>query len=138
MTIENLESTITTVLNECKTIALVGASDKADRPSHEVMEFLQAKGYRVIPVSPRLAGKQLLGETVYATLTDIPAPIDMVDLFVNTDRVSDVIDVALKTPAKVIWMQLQIIHPEAAAKAQAAGRTVIMDRCPKIEIKKRA
>lgn len=133
----NIDDEITHILDHCKTIALVGASDKEDRPSHEVMAFLQHRGYRVIPVSPRLAGQELLGEQVYASLTDIPEPFDMVDLFLNVDRVEAVVDEALKTSARVIWMQLHIEHESAAAKARAQGRQVIMNHCPKIELTKR-
>jgi predicted CoA-binding protein len=121
------------VLRSVRRIAVVGASDKASRPAHGVMRFLQEHGYRTIPVNPRLAGQTLLGEPVYATLTDIPDAIDMVDIFMNSARVEPIVENALDTDARVIWMQLGVINPAAALKAQDAGLTVIMDRCPAIE-----
>jgi len=122
------------ILAAVKVIALVGASANAFRPSHEVMAFLQARGYRVIPVNPGLAGQQLLGETVHASLRAIPEPVDMVDVFRQPAAVPGVVDDAIAIGAKVVWMQLGVIHPAAAAKAEAAGLEVVMDRCPKIEL----
>ena len=119
-----------TALSEASTIAVVGASDKTHRASHGVMQFLQDKGYRCIPVSPRLAGKTLLGETVYATLTDIPEQIDMVDLFVNSSLAGNVTDEAINIGAGSVWMQLGVINEAAATRARDAGLTVVMDRCP--------
>ena len=121
------------ILRTVRNIAVVGASDKENRPVHGVMRFLQAHGYRIIPVNPRLAGQRLLGEPVYATLTDIPEAIDMVDIFMNSARVEPVVELALDTEARVIWMQLGVINQAAARKAHDAGLTVVMDRCPAIE-----
>lgn len=125
---------IADVLHGTKTIALVGASANAARDSHEVMQYLQSKGYRVIPVNPGLAGKQLLGETVYASLSDIPEKIDMVDVFRNSDAAGPICDEAIAIGAKYVWMQLGVTNEEGAARAEKAGLTVIMNRCPKIEI----
>jgi predicted CoA-binding protein len=121
------------ILTSVKTIAVVGASDKTNRPVHGVMRFLQSKGFRTLPVNPRLAGQQLLGETVCATLTDIAERIDMVDIFMNAARVEPIVEQALDTDASVIWMQLGIVNQAAAQRAEDAGLTVVMDRCPAIE-----
>lgn len=125
---------IAALLREVRTIALVGASAKPQRPSHEVMEFLQNRGYRVIPVNPGLAGKMLLGETVRENLAAIPEPVDMVDIFRRSEAVAPVVDQAIAIGAKTVWMQLGVRDEAAAAKARAAGLTVVMNRCPKIEI----
>lgn len=122
------------ILETVRTIALIGASDKSNRPSHEVMAYLQGRGYRVIPVNPRLAGKTVLGETVYPDLASVKEPVDMVDLFLAPDRTDPVIDAALKQQIPVIWMQLGVINEEGALRAEAAGVTVVMDKCPKQEI----
>ncbi len=129
------DSLIRQILEETKTIAIIGASANADRPVHHVMEFLIDQGYEVYPVNPGLAGKELLGRTVYASLTDIPVPVDMVDIFRASDAVPGIVAeaLALASLPKVIWMQIGVEHAEAAAKAEAAGLTVIMNRCPKIE-----
>ncbi|MEQ9640863.1 MAG: CoA-binding protein [Alphaproteobacteria bacterium] len=121
------------VLRECKTIAMVGASANWNRPSYFAMKYLQEKGFKVIPVNPREAGKEILGETVYAELKDVPDKVDMVDCFRAADAIPAITDVAIEIGAKVLWMQLGIRHDEAAQKAEAAGLTVIMNRCPKIE-----
>jgi len=123
------------ILTSVKTIALVGASPNETRPSHTVMQFLLAKGYRVIPVNPGQKGKQLLGQTVYARLADIPEPVDMIDVFRNSAAIPGLVDevLALKQRPKVFWTQLGVRHDDAARKAEAEGLTVVMDRCPAIE-----
>ncbi len=121
------------ILRDVNTIAMVGASTNWNRPSYFAMKYLQEKGFRVIPVNPRAAGEQLLGETVYASLKDIPEPVDMVDIFQRAERVPAIVDEAIEIGAKIVWMQLTVRHDEAAKKAEEAGLTVIMDRCPKIE-----
>jgi len=121
------------ILRDVNTVAMVGASTNWNRPSYFAMKYMQDKGYRVIPVNPRSAGETLLGEDVVASLKDITVPVDMVDIFQRSDRVPPVVDQAIEIGAKVVWMQLTVRHDEAAKKAEDAGLTVIMDRCPKIE-----
>ena len=125
------------IRDRTRTIAVVGLSPKQDRPSWGVARFLQARGYRIIPVNPGHAGAKILGETVYADLSSIPADagVDMVDIFRRSEAVPEIVDEALRVlpDLKTIWMQLGVSHPEAAAKAEAAGMVVIQDRCPKIE-----
>ena len=124
------------ILRAVKTIALVGASPKPVRPSHEVMEFLLNTGYRVIPVNPGQAGNRILGQTVIASLAELPGPVDMIDIFRNSQAAGGVVDAALSLscPPKVIWMQKGVRNDEAASRAEAAGVRVVMNRCPKIEI----
>ena len=121
------------ILRDVNTVAMVGASTNWNRPSYFAMKYMQDNGYRVIPVNPRSAGETLLGEDVVASLKDITVPVDMVDIFQRSDRVPPVVDQAIEIGAKVVWMQLTVRHDEAAKKAEDAGLTVIMDRCPKIE-----
>lgn len=122
------------VLCSARVVAVVGFSANPDRPSHYVARFLQSRGYRVIPVNPGLAGQQALGETVRADLASIPEPVDMVDVFRNSEAAGAVVDEAVAIGAKVVWLQLDVINDDAAARAEAAGLRVVMDRCPKIEI----
>lgn len=122
------------LLSSVRTIALVGASDNPGRASFGVMERLQQHGYRVIPVNPRITGEHVHGEYVWRELDQIGEPIDMVDIFRRSEEVGPIVDEAIKVGAKAIWMQIGVINPEAAAKAEAAGLKVVMDRCPKIEL----
>ena len=125
------------ILGEAKTIAMVGASAVTNRPSYFAMKYLLGKGYRVIPVNPTLVGKEILGQPVYASLADVPAPVDIVDIFRNSAAALEVTREAIrlkdKLGIKVIWMQLGVRNDEAAAEAEAAGLQVVMNRCPKIE-----
>lgn len=122
------------LLSSVRTIALVGASDNPGRASFGVMERLQQHGYRVIPVNPRITGEHVHGEFVWRELDQIGEPIDMVDVFRRSEEVGTIVDEAIRVGAKAIWMQIGVINPEAAAKAEAAGLKVVMDRCPKIEL----
>lgn len=121
------------ILRSVKTIAMVGASSNWNRPSFFAMKYLQAKGFRVIPVNPREEGNEILGEKAYASLRDIPDQIDMVDCFRPSAAIPPIAEDAIAIGAKVLWMQLGVRHDEAAAKAEAAGLKVVMNRCPKIE-----
>jgi predicted CoA-binding protein len=124
------------LLTPAKTIALVGASDRPDRASHEVMAALQAHGFRVLPVNPALTGEHILGEYVWNNLGDIGVPIDIVDIFRRSDAVGPIVEDAIKVGAKAVWMQLGVINTEAAARAESAGLKVVMDHCPKIELRR--
>lgn len=126
---------ISGILKDTRTIALLGASPNPDRPSNRVMAFLLSKGYQVFPVNPGQAGKQILGQTVYAKLADVPQPVDLVDVFRAAEYLDGVVDeaIALDTKPGVIWGQLSVRDDKAAAKAEAAGISVVMDRCPAIE-----
>ena len=130
------EATIRKILTSSRTIALVGASPKPERPAHYVMQYLLDKGYKVIPINPGLEGKELLGQRVYSSLSSIPAdePIDMVDIFRNNAAVPPIVDEAISINAKSIWMQVGVVNEEAAKTANEAGLDVVMNRCPKIEI----
>ena len=129
------DNIIRSILNTVKSIAMVGISPKDNRPSYFAFKYLLERGYRMIPVNPGQAGKEILGQKVYAKLSDIPEPIDMVDVFRASEHVPAVVDEALAmTPRPaVIWMQLGVRNDEAAAKAEAGGIKVVMNRCPKIE-----
>jgi len=127
------DADIRRILEEVRTIAMIGASANEMRPSYFAMLYLQRKGYRVHPVNPRYAGGTILGETVYADLADLPAPPDMVQIFRKSEDVPPIVEAAIEAGAKVIWMQLGVRHDEAAARAEAAGLKVVMNRCPKIE-----
>jgi predicted CoA-binding protein len=128
------DSDVSQILKQIKTIALVGASDNPSRPSYGVMQYLLSQGYEVTPVSPKLAGQTLLGQTVVATLEDIKHPVDMVDVFRNPEAAYGVAQEAIAIGAKVLWLQLGVINEHAAVLAKEAGLKVVMDRCPKIEI----
>ena len=123
------------ILDTVKTIAMVGSSAHWNRPSYFVAKYLQGKGYRVIPVNPRAAGETILGERCYAALADVPEPVDMVDIFRSSDAAAAIVDEALTLPVrpKAIWMQFTVRNDAAAARAEAAGLKVVMDRCPKVE-----
>lgn len=122
------------ILTTVRTIAMVGASEKSHRASHEVMAYLQGRGYRVIPVNPRLAGQKLLGEMVYPSLQAIPEPVDMADFFIASERVGALMKSATELAIPVLWLQIGVIDEEAAKIAEHAGQTVVMNRCPKQEI----
>lgn len=129
---------ITDILRSVKTIALVGASNNVVRPSYFVLNYLLEKGYLVIPINPGLAGKEISGQRVYANLADVPVPIDMVDIFRNSEAALEITKeaLALTKKPKVIWMQLSVRNDEAAELAEAQGLKVVMDRCPKMEFGK--
>ena len=121
------------ILQSVRTVAIVGASPKSDRPSHGVMRFLQRSGYRAIPVNPTAAGETINGERCRATLAEIGEPIDMVDIFRRSEHAGAVVDEAIAIGAKVVWMQLGVRDDEAAVRAEKAGLKVVMNRCPAIE-----
>lgn len=128
---------IADILNEARSFAFVGASSNTSRPSYFAMKYLLGKGYAVVPINPGVAGQELLAQKVYASLADVPGPIDVIDIFRNSDAALEVTREALalkdKLKPKVIWMQLGVRNDEAAAEAEAAGLKVVMNRCPKIE-----
>jgi predicted CoA-binding protein len=125
------------VLRDTRTIAMAGASPNWVRPSNFAMKYLQGKGYQVHPINPGHAGKEIWGRMTYASLADVPAPIDMLDIFRNSEAAGQLVDEAIvlkdEKGIKIIWMQLGVINEDAARRAEDAGMTVIMDRCPKIE-----
>jgi predicted CoA-binding protein len=128
------ETTIRRVLTRARSIALVGASERPERDSHHVMQFLQQRGYRVIPVNPAVAGREILGETVRASLRELGEPVDLVDVFRRSEVAGETVDEAIAIGARAVWLQLGVIDEAAAARARAAGLDVVMDRCPAIEM----
>jgi uncharacterized protein len=122
------------ILVSARTIAVVGASPRRGRPSYGVMAYLQRHGYRIFPVNPNAAGETIHGETCYAALADIPEPVDMVDVFRRSELAGAAVDDAIASGAKIVWMQLGVQDDAAAARAEAAGLKVVMNRCPAIEI----
>ena len=128
------DAEITALLSSVRTIAMIGASDRPDRPSYGVMKFLQDHGYRVLPVNPPITGEHIHGEFVWRELAEIGDPIDMVDIFRRSADAGAAVDQAIAAGAKAVWMQLGVVDDAAAARAEAAGLQVVMDRCPKIEI----
>ena len=125
---------IAELLTDTRNIAMVGASDRPDRPSHGVMKFLQSHGYRVFPVNPQITGEHVHGEFVWRELAQIGEPIDIVDIFRRPQAAGEAVDEAIAVGAKAVWLQLGIVNEEAAQRAEAAGLQVVMDRCIKIEI----
>ncbi len=132
------DAVVKRVLDDARIFAIVGASTNAARPVYGVMEFLLRRGLTVIPINPGLAGQDLLGQKVYATLADVPGPADVVDIFRNSDAAIEVTRAAIAERArlnlKAIWMQLGVVNEVAASEARVAGLSVVMDRCPKIEL----
>ena len=128
------DADIKTLLENARTIAMIGASDRPDRPSYGVMAKLQAHGYRVIPVNPQITGEHVHGEFVFRDLSQLGGAIDIVDIFRNSAAASEAVDQAIAAGAKAVWMQLGVVNEEAAARAEAAGLQVVMDRCPAIDI----
>jgi predicted CoA-binding protein len=124
---------IADLLTNARTIALVGASDRPDRASNSVMKFLQGRGYKVFPVNPTITGERIHGEYVWRDLHQIGEPIDIVDIFRNSEAAGEAVDEAIAVGAKAVWMQLGVINRDAAERAEAAGLKVVMNRCPKIE-----
>ena len=128
------DADIKTLLEGARTIAMIGASDRPDRPSYGVMAKLQAHGYRVIPVNPQITGEHVHGEFVFRDLSQLGDPIDIVDIFRNSAAAGEAVDQAIAAGAKAVWMQLGVVNEEAAARAEAAGMQVVIDRCPAIDI----
>jgi predicted CoA-binding protein len=132
------DAEVANLLQSARVFAVVGASPKPGRPVYGVMERLIAKGYMVVPINPGQAGSEILGQKVYATLADVPAPADIVDIFRASNAALAVVEEAIEQKdrlgVKAVWMQLGVINEEAARRAQDAGLTVVMDRCPKIEL----
>jgi predicted CoA-binding protein len=127
---------IADLLANARTIAVVGASDRPERPSYGVMKALQDHGYRVIPVNPQITGEHVLGEFVWRELGQVGVPIDIVDIFRRPEAAGEAVDEAIAVGAKAVWLQLGIVNEEAAARAEAAGLKVVMDRCAKIEVRR--
>ena len=128
------DAELRTLLEGARTIAVVGASDRPDRPSYGVMAFLQRHGYRVIPVNPQITGEHVHGEFVFRDLAQLGDPIDIVDIFRRPQAAGEAVDAAIAVGAGAVWMQLGVVNQDAAARAEAAGLTVVMDRCPAIDI----
>ena len=122
------------LLANARTIAMVGASDRPGRPSNRVMKFLQDRGYRVVPVNPQITGEHIHGEYVFRELSQIGEKIDLVDIFRRPIAAGEAVDEAIAAGVPAVWLQIGVINHEAAARAEAAGLKVVMDRCPKIEI----
>jgi uncharacterized protein len=125
---------IKALLEEVRTVALVGISDRPERPSNFVMKALQDHGYRVIPVNPQITGEHVHGEYVFRDLSQVGVPIDMVDIFRRSADAGVAVDEAIAAGAKSVWMQVGVVDQAAAARAEAAGLKVVMDRCPKVEL----
>lgn len=125
---------IAALLQSVRTVALIGASDRPDRPSYGVMKALQDHGYRVFPINPQITGEHVHGEFVWRELSQIGEPIDMVDIFRRPEAAGEAVDEAIAAGAKAVWMQIGVVNEAAAARAEAAGLKVVMNRCPKIEI----
>ncbi|MES2002016.1 MAG: CoA-binding protein [Pseudomonadota bacterium] len=130
------DENIAELLKSARTIAMIGASDRPDRPSYGVMRALQEHGYRVLPVNPNITGEHLNGEFVWRDLSQIGVPIDIVDIFRRSDAAGEAVDQAILAGAKAVWLQLGVIDEEAAARAEAAGLRVVMDHCIKIELRR--
>jgi predicted CoA-binding protein len=125
------EANIKTILEESRTVAVVGLSPRPERDSHRVAKYLQGQGYRIIPVNPN--AEEVLGERSYPDLASVPEPIDIVDVFRRSEAVPGIVAAAIKVGAKTVWMQQGVIHEEAAARAREVGLQVVMDRCIMIE-----
>lgn len=137
MTIDGLsDDKVRSILEDVRSIAVVGFSGSEDKPSHYVARFLQQKGYRVFPVNPGLAGQTMLDGPVYGKLSEIPEPVDMVEVFRASEHVGAIVDeaLAMSSKPKVVWMQIGVVNEDAAEKARAGGMEAVMDRCPKQEI----
>jgi hypothetical protein len=130
------DAEIRALLERIRTVAVVGASDSPDRPSYDVMKAMQDHGYRVLPVNPRITGERVHGEYIWASLDQIGEPIDMVDVFRRSEDVGDVVEAAIAAGAKAVWMQQGVVNAAAAKRAEDAGLQVVMDRCPKIELRR--
>jgi len=129
---------IRALLEGARTIAVVGASDRPDRPSNRVMAAIQAHGYRAIPINPSITGEHIHGEFVWRELAELDVPVDIVDIFRRSEDAGDAVDQAIAVGAKAVWMQLGVVNDDAAARAEAAGLKVVMDKCLKIELERLA
>jgi predicted CoA-binding protein len=130
------DAEIAQLLGETRTIAMIGASDRPDRPSYGVMKVLQDWGYRVLPVNPQITGEHVHGEYIWRELSQIGEPIDMVDIFRRPQAAGEAVDEAIAAGAKSVWLQIGVVNEEAATRAEAAGLKVVMDRCPAIELRR--